>query len=381
MGHVYTPGLKVTEFSLVKKKRILPLKGDVKVSVGDDVNPDTVVAETFLPGKVEAVNIANQLGVDPEDVEAYLLKPIGEQFEKGDIYAQNKGLFGLFKTQLKAPFKGNIESISKITGQAILRAEPMPVQITAYISGKITNIYPEEGVDVESWAAFVQGIFGIGGEHYGEIVMATDNPDDILDEATITDAHRDKILIGGSMISGGALRKADSLGVAGLVVGGIDDRDLYDFLGYNIGVAITGSEDINTTLVVTEGFGAIPMAQRTFDLLKKYAGHYASINGATQIRAGVIRPEIVISQPESDIPKNILELAEKGFEMQGLNIGSVVRVIRIPYFGRIGKVIGLPPDLQLLESESRARVLEVEFLDDKSNAVVPRANVEMIEEI
>ena len=373
MGHVYTPGLKVTEFTLVKKKRILPLKGDVKVSVGEDVNPNTVVAETFLPGKVEAINIANQLGVDPEDIEAYLLKPIGEQFEKGEIYAQNKGLFGLFKTQLKAPFKGKIESISKITGQAILRAEPMPVQITAYISGRITNIYPEEGVDVESWAAFVQGIFGIGGEHYGEIIMVADNPNDILDEATITDAHRDKILIGGSMISGGALRKADSLGVAGLVVGGIDDRDLRDFLGYDIGVAITGSENIETTLIITEGFGEIPMAQGTFNLLKKYKGRSASVNGATQIRAGVIRPEIVIAQPEP--PDGFTEPVKSKL---GLNLGSVVRVIRYPYFGQLGKVVALPPELQVLESESKARVLKVRF-EDGSEAMVPRANVEMLE--
>jgi hypothetical protein len=53
--------------------------------------------------------------------------------------------------------------------------------------------------------------------------------------------------------------------------------------------------------------------------------------------------------------------------------GSPVRVIRSPYFGRLGKVTNLPVALQKLESESHARVLEVEFEDGR------RANVEMIE--
>jgi hypothetical protein len=56
-----------------------------------------------------------------------------------------------------------------------------------------------------------------------------------------------------------------------------------------------------------------------------------------------------------------------------------VRVIRHPYFGQIGKVAGLPHELRKLESESHARVLEVEF-DDGGRAVVPRANVELIED-
>jgi hypothetical protein len=39
----------------------------------------------------------------------------------------------------------------------------------------------------------------------------------------------------------------------------------------------------------------------------------------------------------------------------------------------------LPSPLQQLESESKARVLEVE-LEDGKRAVIPRANVELLEE-
>ncbi len=48
------------------------------------------------------------------------------------------------------------------------------------------------------------------------------------------------------------------------------------------------------TLVITEGFGKMAMAHRTFDLLKSKQGMKASVNGATQIRAGVMRPEVIV---------------------------------------------------------------------------------------
>jgi len=62
----------------------------------------------------------------------------------------------------------------------------------------------------------------------------------------------------------------------------------------------------------------------------------------------------------------------------GLKAGDMVRVIRQPFFGRIGRVTALPPELMPLETEARVRVLEVDFGSD-SRALLPRANVEMIE--
>ena len=73
----------------------------------------------------------------------------------------------------------------------------------------------------------------------------------------IDESMAGKIIVGGSNVSGAALRKANQVKAAGVVVGAIIDRDLIDFLGYDIGVAITGQEDIDTTLVITEGFGSI----------------------------------------------------------------------------------------------------------------------------
>ena len=56
-----------------------------------------------------------------------------------------------------------------------------------------------------------------------------------------------------------------------------------------------------------------------------------------------------------------------------------VRIIRDPYFGLIGKVASLPAEPRVLDSGSKARVLQVELAGGEL-VTVPRANVELIEE-
>lgn len=375
MAHAYTPGLKVTEELLVKKRRILPLKGDVVVKVGDEVNPDEVVARTHLPGNVVPLNVANKLGLPPEDLELVMVKKEGNEIKEGEPLAVKKSFIKWFSSTCEATINGKVESISHVTGQVLQRGEPIPVEVKAYLKGKVTEVIPNEGVVVTCVGSFVQGIFGIGGETSGNIMIATPDNSTVLSEDLIKPEMKDMIIVGGSLVTADAFRKALKTGIRGIVVGGLDDKDLRDFLGYDIGVAITGSEDISTTLVITEGFGQMNMAAKTYELLKQHEGEMACINGATQIRAGVIRPEVVI--PAASQVK--VEESARSEEIQGLQAGSVVRVIRHPYFGQLGKVTDLPSPLQKLESESKARVLEVEF-DDGTRATVPRANVEMIED-
>jgi hypothetical protein len=374
MAHAYTPGLKVTDEIRVVKERILPLKGEVLVAKGDKVEPDAVVAQTHLPGPVEPVNVANLLGVPPEDVPECMLKKEGEIIRTGEVIARTSSFFGMFKSECKSKTDGTIENISSITGQVLLRGTPIPVQVKAYLKGEVIEVHPREGVTVACIGSFVQGIFGIGGETHGPIKLLSADHNAVLDEKDITPDCKGQVVVGGSLVTAAALKKAIAVGAVGIVVGGFDDRDLRDFLGKDLGVAITGNEDLGVTLVVTEGFGKIAMAEKTFQLLKRHAGQMACINGATQIRAGVIRPEVVIPKPVAAVT------AANEAEIAGLAIGSPVRVIRQPYFGRLGTVSDLPAALQALESESHARILEVEF-EDKKRAVVPRANVEMIEEV
>ena len=377
MAHAYTPGLKVTEGMTIEKERRLPLEGEVLVETGATVQAEDVVAKADLPGNVQLLNVANLLSVPAEEITEYMLKPVGETIVKDEIIATTKGLFGLFKSQARSPIDGTIEAISDVTGQVILREPPVPVEVKAYTDGKVTGIAPNEGITVETYGSYIQGIFGVGGETVGNLTVAVSSPSDELTAEQILPEYRDDILVGGSLVTTDAIQKAIQQGVKGIIAGGIDDSDLRELLGYELGVAITGSEEIGITLVITEGFGSITMAEHTFTLLKAREGMKTSINGATQIRAGVVRPEILI--PLAPETSKTASDAEEDTAEGLLEIGSSVRIIREPYFGKLGRVTELPVELQNLETEAQVRVLHVE-LEDGEQTTLPRANVEAIEE-
>jgi len=374
MAHAYTPGLKVARGMTLMKIRRLPLPGTITVQQGQKVSAETAVARTELPGQVRSLNVASLLGIQPEEIHQNMLKKEGDSIEKDEIIASSKGLFGLFKSQCKSPIDGSVESISKITGQVMLRKPEIPVEINAYVDGIVFDIIPDEGVVIQTYGTFIQGIFGVGGEAIGQLALACETPEDVISPDRLDLKMTGKVIVVGSLVTSDMVNRAVQLGIKGIIAGGIDDSDLRKLLGYELGVAITGSERLGITIIITEGFGRITIANRTFDLLKEKEGTKASINGATQIRAGVIRPEVVIPELEDFIP-----VVNDDQELQGwLNIGSEVRIIRDPHFGELATVSELPIGLQKLETEAKVRVLKVKLKRTGDEIVLPRANVEMV---
>ncbi len=371
-AHAYTPGLKIKRRIRVSKVRRLPVPGKVLVAEGEEVDFLTSIAETVIPGEPNVVNAAAQLGIERGTLLEYMKKKEGDEVKEGEDLAGFNAFFGLWKNWVKSPVDGYIETISPVSGQIIVREEPIPVTVNAYIPGRVVKVMGDEGAVIETEAAFIQGIFGIGGEAHGEIKIVSDDPKERITADHITSDCRGKIVVGGSLVTGEALRKAVQTGVAGFVTGGIIDTDLESLLGYEIGVAITGQEEVGFTLIVTEGFGEMAMNPRTLELIKEFEGEIAAINGATQIRAGVLRPEVIIPHEKRAEMEAEDELAS------GMKPGTKIRIIRKPYFGVLGTVVSLPVELRKVESESFVRVIEIE-LEGGERVIVPRANVEIIE--
>lgn len=371
LGSAYTPGLTVSGDTVVRRIRRLPIKGEVLVKVGDAVRHSDTVARAMLPGLLQTIRLAERLGVEAREAPGLTSLKIGDSVEREQIVAETKGFLGLFKSQVTSDFAGTVETISEVTGNVLVREPSIPVEMPAYIAGTVVDVMPEEGAVIEARGAMVQGIFGVGGERNGDIRLAVSSPDDLLDVQHIQDTDAGKILVGGSGVTLAALQRANDLGVVGLIVGAVRDVDLIQFLGYDIGVAITGQEAIATTLLATEGFGQLRMAERTFNLLKTLEGRNASMNGATQIRAGVIRPEIIAPSQQASVESVSTQAGSS------LELGTPIRIIREPYFGRLGTVTELPAQLQTVESGAEVRVLMAK-LDDGQAVCVPRANVEII---
>jgi hypothetical protein len=374
MSYAYTPGLKVKERAHIVKRRILPVRGEVLVKKGDKISYKDVVARTFVPGDVYVFPVADEIGVEGWELPNCVFKKEGDTVEEGELLARSTVFFGLFKREYHAELSGTIEVISNLTGKVVIRGKPVPINVKAYISGEVEEIVPGEGAVISTYGTYVQGILGIGGERHTELRTIASN-DEILTDDKIGPDCRGKILVGGSLVTYPFLKRAEEIGVNGIVTGGIKRSDLTKFLGYEFGVAITGDEDISLTCIIVEGAGDMAMAERTYKLLSNREGDLAAINGATQIRAGVIRPEVIV--PDSDGNPPVTE-DEVDFLPGGMDVRTPVRIIRQPYFGAIGEVAFLPVELQLLETRSLVRVVDVKLLNGEV-VRVPRANVEIIE--
>jgi len=376
MAHTYTPGLRVTAYTTLTKERRLPIAGEVLVRKGARVKAEDVVAKAELPGTVATVNVVNLLGIAADEIPNYMLKKEGDLVAADEVIAETRPFIKFFRSVAHAPIDGTIETISQVTGQVILRGAPRPVELRAYVDGTVVEVREQEGVVIETAGAFIQGILGVGGEVCGEIALVGKGRDTVVAPDDLRDTMAGKIVIAGSFVSSEVFTRASQIGIVALICGGFDDMDLRNLLGRDLGVAITGHEDVQPILIITEGFGTIPMAKATYDLLAANAGKRASASGATQIRAGVMRPEIIIPA-QKPASKAVHETGGET-ERVGLQEGTRVRIIREPLFGALGKVKSLPTGLVTVESESKVRVAEI-TCDDGRTVIVPRSNVEAIE--
>src|SRR5947209_8213232 len=173
MGAAYTPGLRISPFTHVRTTRRLPIRGDVLVRNGAVVEPATIVARAELPGLLQTVKVGAQLGLEPSEVAKHLAVRLGDRVEAGQLVAQTQSFFGMFKSACKAPIEGTIEIVSEVSGNVGIRAHPIPIELNAYLRGTIVEVLPADGVVIETEGAFIQGIFGVGGERQGEIRIAS----------------------------------------------------------------------------------------------------------------------------------------------------------------------------------------------------------------
>ena len=155
MSKSFTPGLKVLKKYAILKDRILPLRGKIKTEIGNNVSSDDVVASANIPGNVKMINIANKLNVEPGYINQCMIAKVGDNVVQNQIIAESKGIFGLFKTEVKSPVNGEVTQVSDITGQVVISEPPEPIEIDAYIPGTINEVYDKEGVQVKSSGTYI----------------------------------------------------------------------------------------------------------------------------------------------------------------------------------------------------------------------------------
>ncbi|MBD3286478.1 hypothetical protein GF359_07945, partial [candidate division WOR-3 bacterium] len=237
-------------------------------------------------GRPHTVNIAKQLDVKPNRIGPYMKVKEGDFVDKDRLIAQRmeSGAPHLVKT----PTTGTVKEIDTEKGFVTVQYDINPIPLKAFVGGEVVEVKPNHGVRIKGNGTTLYGIIGFGGEDWGRIAVLTDVRD-------MDSAMSGKIAVIDKAIDEEFLRKATEVKVRGIIAPSIHNADWVGYYGKEIGVALTGDEEIPFTLVLTEGFGNSPMNEVYRNYLMKVHGKHASISGRTQIRAGVSRPRIIVN--------------------------------------------------------------------------------------
>jgi hypothetical protein len=226
-------------------------------------------------------------------------------------------------------------------------------------------------VVIRTHGALIQGVFGVGGYQHGPILVVTQSETHPLLPELIKPEHEGCIIAGGYGFSLESLERARRLGVKGIIVGSTHKSVLDRWLGYSLGTAVTGMEN-TLTLMLTEGFGSVPMSPTTFAILSNLHGMSAYLDGSTKVRAGVIRPELLVPHQGAPALSGPVTWGEE------LRAGQLVRLIRTPRFGQMAQVVDAEPFLHRLPTEATVLAVTVRILETRQEVAVPLANLELI---
>ena len=279
-----------------------------------------------------------------------------------------------------APVSGMIANIDNETGYVTIAPDPTVYTLQATVRGIVMEVIPYEGVVIEAPSAQAYGVFGIGDDRSGVLQLLATDPSDIVKPDQIDARSAYAILICGAGVSAAALRRAVQEQVRGIIVGGIDESELHDFLGWadarswQMGLhswqwpSPLSAPDPKLTILVTEGFGVRPMNAATFDLLSAQDRQEALIEGITRLRRPLRRPRVVIP---------LMRNVQVEPPHPSLRPGARVRLLDNDHLGQIAQVRTVATAPRRVAS--RATLPAVEVVGDDGVALwLPRTCVEVL---
>ncbi len=334
-------------------ERVLPELGLLSIRSG----------ETTPAAGVVAVPVAAPLRCRGGEITPFMRVGRGDRVSQGQLLAVREE--GAATHVARSSHDGVVDEIDVSEGTVILRRRDYRQVVRAFIPGRVQRVIPGRGAVIATRGAVIRGVFGAGGESVGAVSVVDSST---LRSADIGRVHRGCVVVAPGRLSLDALLEAHEAGVRAVVGASAMAADMVHLLGEELGRGVTGSESLEFTVVLTEGFGRFEMDADLWGVLCSLGGSMACVRGETHLRAGVIRPEVIVPGAASDVA------TDRGPAQ--LRTGARVRIVREPGLMRRGSVEHLM-DTADIGNGLRAPALRVR-LDDGSALVVLQANVEVI---
>ncbi len=343
----------ILPLATVIRERVLPVKGTVLARLGQKVSPADIVAEATWAREHIFLDIARTLNITPDAADRLIRCKAGDKVTAGAVVAMGRGL--LPKT-MRAPRDGRV--VAAGGGQVLLESGEARMELRAGIPGNVTQIIGDRGVEIQTTGALIQGVWGNGRVDTGVMINLAEKPDTVLTADRLDVSMRGSVLVVGQVKDEGALLAAADLAARGLIVGSLSPS------------LISTAREMRYPIVLTEGFGTLPMNTAAYRLITTNAKREATLSAEAFDRYSGARPEIIIPLPASNPPPI-------PHDVEAFAPGQTVRMRRQPAAGQIGSILGLHDGLATFPSGLRAAAAMVR-LENGEQLLIPLVNLEVV---
>jgi len=370
--------LRVEKNAVTRITRALNGRGTLNVRVGQQISPEEIIGSSTISAGFRTINLSSLLSVAPAEVERLLVRKLNQRIYKGELLAQKKGWLG--KKIVTAPTDGILDFLNNKTGELRITFMPKKVNLPAGVFGIVEAVDQERGqIIIRTEVCRIYGMLGSG--HFREgILRILSRKDELISKSGVKPEYEGNILVGGSLYLKEAISTAISIGVSGIITGGIDAGDYRAVASGRLVFPKKIDNDVGISIVVCEGFGSIPIGMDIFETLQNFEGKFILIDGN---KSSVILPSFlsscmvkIKSTKLPDLPKTGFSDTDRTTIISELKIGLKVRVVGNSYFGEQGKLVAVNDSLSLLPSGIYDYLATVETARRKIQ--VPVANLEII---
>jgi len=337
----------------IVRERLLPISGEVLARLNQKVSPIDVIAQTTWAREHVLIDVARNLKVTPAIADRLIKCKVGDKLAANTEVAAGKGLF---PRTVRTPRPGRVVAVGG--GQVLMEAGEAKMELKAGIPGTVVEVVPNRGVVIQTAGSLIQGVWGNGRIESGSLVNLAEKPDGVLTSGRLDVSLRGSVILGCMIQDAETLITAAELPVRGLILSSI-----YPSL-------LQKAREMRYPIIVTEGFGSIPMNSAAYKLLSTNAKREVVVNAEVYDRYSGTKPEVIIPLPiasDPPAPRDVETFAP----------GLQVRMRRSPAMGMIGTITAIKPGLTTLPSGLRAAAAEVKLENDQ-NVIVPLVNLEVV---
>jgi uncharacterized protein (TIGR01319 family) len=230
------------------------------------------------------VKLSEQLGVRPALMKGYLHKHKGDYVTTGEILAVKS--WKKDEHIIHAPFTGTITEIDTRKGTLTIQYMRKNLKLYSRLQAKVQSIAKNRFLELAYNGTTISGSIGFGKVKDGPVVWN--------DQFTEADLKQDFIAVFPFALNREQLQIVARNQLSGIIVPSLAEEDIVHLLGYELGVGITGDEDLPFSIMLTAGFGKLAFSREIAAALQDCTGKHGVLLPATQIRAGVVRPSLII---------------------------------------------------------------------------------------